>query len=425
MSSFDLNIQNYTPKELLELFELPPHYTSSMLEMKEGKLRENIMRNQRLDKDMQIKTLSFLRDVKNILLMQLKEQKVLNDGSLYGDQYEHYYQLQPAQMKDSPAEHPVQTRYEKPYTSSYPSNFYPGVVNPLKKKVSYKNLVIDTRFRDNYFSTSSTHFQFTLPTQFNNVVEMNLVSIQMPLSYYAISKQYGNSFFTITVTPTAGTASTTVITIPDGNYDAYSVITAINTELQAAGTPFSLVAFNVNLANGTAVNSLIGSGQTLVGEITAGTVSAIELNFVADRYGVEDRNIPLPLKLGWMLGFRGGLYVDNLNYVSEGVVDVSGPKYLYLILDDHNNNVSKNFYSALNSSILNNNILAQLSVGNLPAFTLQNKNLLPTNAPMREYFGPVNLQNVSIQLVDEYGRIVSLNNMDYSFNLTLTTLYDL
>jgi hypothetical protein len=74
---------------------------------------------------------------------------------------------------------------------------------------------------------------------------------------------------------------------------------------------------------------------------------------------------------------------------------------------------------------LNNNILAQLSVGNLPAFTLQNKNLLPTNAPMREYFGPVNLQNVSIQLVDEYGRIVSLNNMDYSFNLTLTTLYDL
>ena len=423
MSSFDLNIQNYTPKELLELFELPPQYTSTMLEMKEGKLRENIMRNQRLDKEMQIKTLSFLRDVKNILLMQLKEQKVLNDGSLYGDQYEHYYQLQPSQMIDTPAEHPVQTRYEKPYTSSYPSNFYPGVVNPLKKKISYKNLVIDTRFRDNYFSTSSTHFQFTLPTQFNNVVEMNLVSIQMPLSYYAISKQYGNSFFTITVT--AGTASTTVITIPDGNYDAYSVITAINTELQAAGTPFSLVAFNVNLANGTAVNSLIGSGQTLVGEITAVTVSAIELNFVADRYGVEDRNIPLPLKLGWMLGFRGGIYVDNLNYVSEGVVDVSGPKYLYLILDDHNNNVSKNFYSALNSSILNNNILAQLSVGNLPAFTLQNKNLLSANAPMREYFGPVNLQNVSIQLVDEYGRIVSLNNMDYSFNLTLTTLYDL
>jgi len=43
----------------------------------------------------------------------------------------------------------------------------------------------------------------------------------------------------------------------------------------------------------------------------------------------------------------------------------------------------------------------------------------------RDYFGPVNLQNMTIQLLDEYGRIVDLNNMDFSFCLTLSTLYDL
>jgi hypothetical protein len=43
----------------------------------------------------------------------------------------------------------------------------------------------------------------------------------------------------------------------------------------------------------------------------------------------------------------------------------------------------------------------------------------------REYFGPVDIQNLTIQLLDEYGRIVDLNNMDFSFCLTLTTSYDL
>ena len=43
----------------------------------------------------------------------------------------------------------------------------------------------------------------------------------------------------------------------------------------------------------------------------------------------------------------------------------------------------------------------------------------------REYFGTVNIQNINIQLLDEYGRVIDLNNMDYSFCLTLITAYDI
>jgi len=38
---------------------------------------------------------------------------------------------------------------------------------------------------------------------------------------------------------------------------------------------------------------------------------------------------------------------------------------------------------------------------------------------------PVNLNNLTIQLLDEYGRILDLNNMDYSICLTMETIYDL
>ena len=151
---------------------------------------------------------------------------------------------------------------------------------------------------------------------------------------------------------------------------------------------------------------------------------SIELNFQADRFGLDDRNTPLPLKFGWLLGFRNGIYVNNLNYVSEGVVDTTGPKYLYLVIDDYNNNVNNNFYSAFNSSILNNNIIARIALTSNTFSILEQNNSALITTP-RDYFGPVDLKNLNIQLLDEYGRVIDLNNMDFSFCLTLSTIYDL
>ena len=139
---------------------------------------------------------------------------------------------------------------------------------------------------------------------------------------------------------------------------------------------------------------------------------------------MPDHSTPLPLKFGWALGFRNGIYANNMNYASEGVVDVTGPKYMFLVVDDYNNSVNNGFYSAFNSSILNNNILARISIQSNNFNILEQNNLIIITNP-REYFGPVNLQTFNIQLLDEYGRVVELNNMDFSFCLNLITVYDL
>jgi hypothetical protein len=102
---------------------------------------------------------------------------------------------------------------------------------------------------------------------------------------------------------------------------------------------------------------------------------------------------------------------------------------LFLVVDDHNKSVNNNFYSAFNSSILNKNILARISLQqnytNVTQYSgIGQKNVVIT-APPREYFGPVNITNVNVQLLDEYGRIVNLNNMDFSFCINLNTAYDL
>ena len=128
--------------------------------------------------------------------------------------------------------------------------------------------------------------------------------------------------------------------------------------------------------------------------------------------------------MGWLFGFREGVYINNSIYTSEGIVDLQGIRYLYLVVDDFNNNVSDGFYGAFNSSILNKNILARISLqGNAFGNTSQNNLSLITST--RQYFGPVDIQKLQIQLLDEYGRILDLNNMDYSFCLTFQSIYDL
>ena len=43
----------------------------------------------------------------------------------------------------------------------------------------------------------------------------------------------------------------------------------------------------------------------------------------------------------------------------------------------------------------------------------------------RRYFGPVDLQRLHIRLLDEHGRVLQMNNANFSFCINLKTAYDL
>ena len=420
--NFDLNIENYSRDELIEMFELPPNFDKNIIEIKEAKLRDSIINNREINQDTQEKTLNFLIKAKNIILNEKKENKL---DKLLETVYHGNFGLQPTKVENI-NEHMVQVRKEKPYISSAPSDYFSGIINPLKRRINKQNLNIDSRFRENYYGSSSTNYNIFLPMLFTNVATITLNSIELPSSYYNISKEYGNNYFTVIVNGNAG-----VINLPSGNYTKTSIMTMINTQLAnlvSIDADFGNIVFSINLGVDTANVNTTGSSQTMVGFNGSESSNAtLELNFQADRFGIDDRNTPLPLKLGWILGFRNGVYVNNTNYVSEGLVDTSGPKYIFLVVDDYNNNVNNSFFSAFNSSVLNKNILARISlqVNQFNPFGLIEQNNLSTITTPREYFGPVNIQTLNIQLLDEYGRILDLNYMDFSFCLTLTTLYDL
>ena len=72
---FDLKVQNYSVRELEEILELPANYDVSIVEMKETKMRQNIMSDTTVDTPMKMKTVQFLTDAKK---------KILNRGKRRG-----------------------------------------------------------------------------------------------------------------------------------------------------------------------------------------------------------------------------------------------------------------------------------------------------------------------------------------------------
>jgi len=374
MSKFDLNLNNYTKVELEEMFQLTPIYTDTDLLQKEQVLRENILSDGAVEPMVKIQTLKFIEQAKQILLAGKAPS------------------LAVATIKPEPAMVPTQV-----YMPTHPSEYFPGWVNPVKKRNRTINLNIDTKFRESYYVTQSSNFHINLPIKINSVVNMELSAIEFPpTAFYSVSKMLGNNFFWLRAgSEAAGDLEETVVIIPDGNFTAPDAVELINTFLQTLSTSTYLqyIYFSVN-ENATGTS---GSSQLLVA-VNESYPFAIPFNFIidlqADINGVADYSTPLPLKLGWKLGFRNGIYTNNSAYVTEGVLNLAGASYLYLAIDDYNN-ANNTFFSAFNESVLNKNILARVAVQSSVSSAVTFSNIGLVTTP-REYYGPVNIEKIQL-----------------------------
>jgi len=76
--NFDLNIDNYTREELIDIFELPFGYNKNIVEIKEVKLRDSIHNNKEISEETKKNTINFILKAKKIILNK-KEKKEKNN----------------------------------------------------------------------------------------------------------------------------------------------------------------------------------------------------------------------------------------------------------------------------------------------------------------------------------------------------------
>lgn len=448
--SFDYNVHNYTIDELKSIFELKNIYAISDLQQKETLLRKNLLKDVSVKPDIRNKIITFIESARRKLEenIQMSSSSTLFLEKL-SDTYDNVYNLDMNLESSKVVEAgdtTVITRPVTPYINAQASDFFQGRINPLNRRFLNQNINIDTRFRDNYYNTLSTDFLLDLPIKLTKVISLQLSAIELTNTFYVISSALKNNFFQIIL---QNTQQELFISIPDGNYDFTSLTNYINNILlDSANAAFNNIQMYVDSSC---------SGKTFF--YTTESDNPFSINFLVDEYGNEDKITPLPLKFGWLLGFRKGYYEDysfskqttdcsNLNkyinntipsindkglpiytvepylYFSEGMFNLSGPHYVYMVIDDFNNSVNDGFISAYTSSIMNKNVIARISNPE-QTFNVNLQNNLKLITTTREYFGPVDIQKMRIQILDEYGRILNLNNMDYSFCLSFQVVYDL
>jgi hypothetical protein len=236
------------------------------------------------------------------------------------------------------------------------------------------------------------------------------------MSFYYFSAKRGNTSFLIN---TRGDVYSYLRTIPDGNYTVSQLQTQIGNALSNVpaqnDTDFSVA----NANNKTTITNLNNSNNDL----------DYTLYWDRDSLGNLQRN-NFKSSLGWSLGFRQTSYnvnynnTDNRNTItSEAVVDVYNIRYLFLVVDEFRSSNPNSFLSPLASSMVSKNILARITLN--PAFYPYGTILVANTfngyllSDQRVYSGKTDIQNLQISLVDEYGNVVDLNGVDFSFCLEI------
>tara|TARA_B110000046_G_scaffold16105_1_gene15469 strand:+ start:3346 stop:4821 length:1476 start_codon:yes stop_codon:yes gene_type:complete len=487
---FNLNSKDYDINELKDLLNLRDPYTLKDIVKNEDILREKLLLDTAVSTQKKKEIITFLESVKDILIKHAQEE---------------FKNIIPEEIINR--EHSIIARSKIIENLNAVSRDDEGYV--VNKNTMHKLLCLDSRFRDNYYTTLSTNYMLTLPTVIKNVVSIELSALEIPSTYFQISKSKGNNFFWFQwVDPVRlylsqhdpsgiGSGDYTplplwyYISIPDGNYLRVDMEKAINNQLLIATQPHNAVVFlNDPSLNDTSqcapfqghcaypqvkidenstrtVFSIVRGTVSCSGDIS-GEISTqlnnpeiatwFNLYFNRDsemngatlystngdggdsKYSggvVKEPKLNLHGyngilgNFGWILGYRLGVYTGSFAYISEGCYDAWGTKYLYIIVNDFNKNVNNFCIPSYNESMGKTNVLARISTNAVSGNDFSNGLSLTNNTVTNDksirkrfYFGPVNISRLELQIVDELGRTVDLNNMDYSMALNLICLYD-
>ena len=231
------------------------------------------------------------------------------------------------------------------------------------------------------------------------------MSIEAPESIYLISKELMTNWIYMWVPATDISGD---IFIPDGCYDAVSMQVvlenAINTTLNT--TDFSVIIDP--LSKKTIIKHVLG----------------YEFTIVFTNCDSDQKNVNIEQNLGWILGFRSPTYINGSSYVSEGIFSPIPLEYMFFVLNDYSFSNSSNLIAMFYDSYIDKNILAKIPYSNTNFQILfdGNNELL---SPKRQYFGPIDIKKISIQLLNKCGRVVDMNHMNFSFTLEVEMVYDI
>jgi hypothetical protein len=475
MDTFVLNINDYSDKELEDILSLSYPYQPEDIITQKKELYVKMIDDETVNNEMKAKITHFLDSAafrlskiisNGIELSKTNDTTFSSLKNTVSEVNDHFIIKREQDIKEAYSSKPTDGLHLGSVGGAPP-----GIINPINYRTIKRAVNIDSKFRPNYYQTSSADQHITLPYKFEKVINMRLASIELPITYYAISQSLGNNAFVVNWDNSGGVFQNSVLVkIPDGSYETYNtnvpngsggseIESILNAALLSSvaitptGVPYNGVTiqsdlsfnlhYTVDSTSGRSVFALDVSGidpVELATLVSSGKLN-YQITFAVDSDGNASMNHPLPFFLGWELGYRMNIYESGPGsvvgsniilpaaIVSEGLFYITGPNYIFVAIDDYNNNVNNYYVSAYSDSINNRNIIARINLynkGNVSSGSYQTTESDGFSSQInrsRTYFGPVNIEKLRITLYDEYGRIINLNNMDWSCALMFECMY--
>ena len=428
MSNINLDINTYTIGELEKLLKLQKNYTSENIYYSKESIANSISKSN-ISESKKTELYIFLDNIKNKLIANLLATNNNNNNSIYA----------------------IKEYNGNQYITNNGENTL-GNYKQTNKSLLKKIYTIDSIFRQNYELTDnqSHNYIIQLPETISRAITMSISSIEIPLTYHNVSNYYNNNFFTIEQLSSAGTSLATImVELSPGLYESrissyapndvrkiicYDIEKEINDKIQNVN--FIDISNNLKFVieprsgfscfkydnSNNITNNILGNYK-------------IRINFNVNNPNANSSNCysnELYQKLGWQLGFRNNSIIidsNDLYAVSTGICHINYPRYIYIALDDFQSS-SQNHFAIASDSIVAPNIITRINILSL----LEEKTAFKQGAyagdiyynhkHIREYFGPTSINKLKVQLLDEYGRPFSLNNMDWSFIITFECLYN-
>ena len=410
MNDLDLDIYHYSIYDMECFFKLvsKQNYTKSDIEYNESEIRTKLLSSGQIDKVFKRDLIEFLNKVKSKLMQELE---LKENNTLKKSKSEKY---QPNVNYPSNIQYPPPSRekemVEKPISSflyTQPSPYFPGIMNPLNTRTLSKSISIDSRFRDNLYTTKSSDFSIFIPNKIQKVVSIKLTSIEIsPHSILNISSSLGNNYLYIQIeTKDSVIINRELFILPDGQYSTDKIIDKLNELLNLKNNLFSSLIWKID-ENGSGKIILYTENPLIL---------SISLDFSLNKDGNMDNNTDFFRKLGRILGFTKRKYSQKEKYISETAANpYFSLYYFFLDIDDFQNHSAPSFITAFSQNNISTSVLARIT---LPKIEFVSES--------RQYFGPIDIARLQIRLLDVYGRVLDLNGADYSFCISLNVIYDL
>lgn len=399
----------------------------------------------------------------------------------------------------------VMNRQQLGVSNDYQVPVAQGTINPNLKNTTTRTVMVNSAYRQTILPytdnpngpSSASNFTCNLTDTLNNVIDMKLYSVQLPMSWYVIDATTSTDCFLIEYD-----ALEIPIKVESGNYTIEALVKEIQDQINAAAVAhpeLTGLIFDHNATNGkTYFTYASGQEFKIIFYDELRNICPIEPSKTCSYIRPMMRNN----NLGWYLGFRSESYVldkpdtpDNpdtsgtpITLYSEAVYDLYGTKNVYIVLDDYNQNrlnkglvsisetessisMPSYFSNDLNCSLKNDPDQPVQYIPDAPRritqaqlYTLneiirnrdntnKTRNTAPTTTDIfavipiertsdgrsfgtqiiefggslsqnqRTYFGPVNIDRLGIRLVDDKGNTLNLNGNDWSFSITVDSLY--